>query len=114
MPWPGTLVVSAGRLESYKHVEKTVAAMAHLPTDFSLIVTGDGPERRRLETTIAELALLARVRLLGRVYLDELWRWYRRADVYVSMSANEAYSLTVAEALSAGARVVASDIPAHR
>jgi glycosyltransferase involved in cell wall biosynthesis len=114
MPWPGVLVVSAGRLETYKHVDKTVAAMRELPEDFTLIVTGDGPERARLEALVADFGLSGRVKLLGRVDVAELYRWYKRADVYVSMSTNEAMPVTIVETLAAGARVVASDIPAHR
>jgi glycosyltransferase involved in cell wall biosynthesis len=114
MAWPGVLLVSAGRLETYKHVDKTVAAVAELPDEFTLIVTGDGPERPRLEALIAQLKLQERVRLLGRVDVKELYRWFKRADVYVSMSTNEAMPVTIVETLAAGARVVASDIPAHR
>lgn len=114
MPCSGTLVVSAGRLETYKHVDKTIVAMAELPDEFNLVVTGDGPERRQLETLTNDLGLQDRVKLLGRVDVSELYRWYQRADVYVSMSTNEAMPVTIVEMLATGARVVASDIPAHR
>lgn len=114
MPWEGNLVISAGRLESYKHVDKTVAAMAQLPEDYTLVVTGDGPESERLAQLVASLGLAQRVRLLGRIDVADLYRWYQRADVYVSMSTNEAMPVTIVEMLAAGTRVVASDIPAHR
>jgi glycosyltransferase involved in cell wall biosynthesis len=45
---------------------------------------------------------------------DLLYRWYASADVFCSMSSNEAMPVTILELLAAGARVVASDIPAHR
>jgi glycosyltransferase involved in cell wall biosynthesis len=107
-------VISAGRLETYKHVDDTLRAFARLGDDYELIVTGDGPDRARLEGLARELTLAGRARFLGRIDVDELYRWYRAADVYVSMSSNEAMPVTVLECLASGARVVASDIPAHR
>jgi len=55
-----------------------------------------------------------RVKLLGAVDDDELARWYATADVVVSLSSSESFSIAVLEGLAVGARVVASDIPAHR
>ncbi len=110
----GEVVLSAGRLESYKHVEKTVGAMAHLPEDFVLRITGDGSARAELESATAGLGLSERVRFLGKVSEEDLYRWFRTTGTYVSMSSNEAMPVTFIECLAAGARVVASDIPAHR
>jgi glycosyltransferase involved in cell wall biosynthesis len=53
------------------------------------------------------------VRFLGRIDDDELRRWYRTARVVCSLSEHEAFGLTAAEGVVAGARVVLSDIPAH-
>ena len=107
-------IVSAGRLEPYKHVDDTLRACAQLSGDYRLIVTGDGPDRARLEMISQDLGLTGQVNFLGRVCPAELHRWYRTADVYVSMSRNEAMGITILELLACGARVVASDLPAHR
>ncbi len=107
-------IVSAGRLETYKHVDDTLRAFAQLGHDYQLVVTGDGPDRARLEMIGRELGLADTVRFVGRICAEELHRWYRSADVYVSMSSNEAMGITILELLACGARVVASDIPAHR
>jgi glycosyltransferase involved in cell wall biosynthesis len=113
LPEPGTVILSAGRLETYKRVDQMVAAMAHLPADHTLVVCGDGPARADLEAQAAGLGLGERVRLLGRVSDEDLHRWFRTAAVYVNLSSNEAYPITPNEALVAGARVLASEIPAH-
>ena len=113
-PKDRTTIVSAGRLETYKHVDETLRACALLRDDFQLIVTGDGPDRARLEMTSRDLGLTDKVSFLGRICATELHRWYRTADVYVSMSRNEAMGITILELLACGARVVASDLPAHR
>ena len=41
-------------------------------------------------------------------------RWQRTATVAVSLSRHEAFGLVLAEAVAAGAAVIASDIEAHR
>lgn len=109
-----TIVLSAGRLESYKHVEKTIAAFGHLDDSFALRVTGDGPAKAALEEQVQTLGLGERAQLMGKVSQDDLYRWFATASVYVSLSSNEAMPVALIECLAAGARVVASDIPAHQ
>jgi glycosyltransferase involved in cell wall biosynthesis len=109
-----TVVLSAGRLESYKQVDHTIAALAHLPDTFVLRITGDGAVRAQLERQVHELGLAERVSFLGKVSEADLYRWFRTTEVYVSMSSNEAMPVTFIECLAAGAHVLASDIPAHR
>jgi glycosyltransferase involved in cell wall biosynthesis len=108
-----TVIVSGGRLEPYKHVDVVIRAVALLDEDCELVITGDGPERVRLESCAREMGAATRVRFLGLASVEDLYRWYRTADVYVSMSSNEAMPVTLLEVLACGARVVCSDIPAH-
>ncbi len=108
-----TTIVTGGRLETYKHVDVVLRAAALLGLDFEVVITGDGPERARLENLAGELRLTDRARFLGRAEVGDLYRWYKTADVYVSMSSNEAMPVTLLELLACGARVVCSDIPAH-
>jgi glycosyltransferase involved in cell wall biosynthesis len=107
------VLISAGRLESYKNVDRTIGAMVHLP-DRKLVITGDGSQRIRLQELARSLGVDDRVSFLGRIETDTLYRWFQTAEVYVSMSTNEAMPVTISEVLATGARVVASDIPAHR
>ncbi|MFD8396408.1 glycosyltransferase family 4 protein [Streptomyces sp. NPDC059680] len=106
-------VLSVGRLERYKSIDRLIRAFAALSRDdVQLVIIGTGPDRARL----AHLAAMtsASVRFLGQVPDHELHRWLRTATVLCSLSTHEAYGLASAEALAAGARVVLSDIPAHR
>ncbi len=106
-------VLCAGRLEPYKNVAAVIDAMSELD-GFSLWVVGEGPARPALERHMARLRLGGRVTFLGRVSDAELHRWYRSVTAYVSMSRQEAFGITPREALSGGAGLVLSDIPAHR
>jgi glycosyltransferase involved in cell wall biosynthesis len=113
-PGAGTVIVAGGRLHSYKQVDRIVKAMELTPPAMRLVITGDGPKRAALEALAGERGVRSRVSFLGRVEPDVLYRWYASAEVFCSMSSNEAMPVTILELLAAGARVVASDIPAHR
>jgi glycosyltransferase involved in cell wall biosynthesis len=115
-PFPdaGSVVVTGGRLQSYKHVDRIIEAIALTSPALRLVVTGDGPERPRLEALAVERRVSDRVSFIGSVDTGTLYRWYATAQVFCSMSTNEAMPVTILEMLAAGARIVASDIPAHR
>jgi glycosyltransferase involved in cell wall biosynthesis len=110
----GPMILTVGRLERYKNVQRILEALRHLPPDWRLCVIGYGPDRPRLQRRAHLLQVAARVSWLDPVDDDHLRRWLRTATVYASMSAHEAFGLAVAEAIAAGTAVVASDIPPHR
>jgi glycosyltransferase involved in cell wall biosynthesis len=91
-----------------------VEAMPYLPAQYRLVIVGNGPARETIQQRVATLHLEDRVQTLGYVSRTELVRWFCTADVFVSLSTNEAFGMTVLEAAYGGAVVVASDIPAHR
>ena len=107
-------ILSVGRLEAYKGVDRTVSALPLLPPEVHLVVIGKGPASDDIAATAVRLGVRDRVRLLGHVTTDELAAWYSVADAFVTMSAEEAFGMTVLEGAQGGAPVVASAIPAHR
>lgn len=108
------VILSAGRMEFYKQTDRLVEAAPYLPDNYDIVIAGDGPAREGLQTRIQELGLGDRVQLPGYISRADLLSWFRTADVFVSMSKNEAFGITVLEGAAGGALVVASDIPAHR
>lgn len=109
----GRIVLAAGRLETYKRVDRVIDAMIELP-DHRLVVIGSGPARSELEGQVTRSGLQERVTFLGAVPREELLRWFRTAAVFVTLSEHESFGITLLEAAVAGAGLVASDIPAHR
>ncbi len=106
-------LVTVGRLERYKRVDRQIGALSKLPERYRLTVIGDGPEREALERRAVRSGVDDRVRFRGRVSTEELHGWYAVADAYLALSEDESFGMTLLEAASAGAPVVASDIPAH-
>jgi glycosyltransferase involved in cell wall biosynthesis len=59
-------------------------------------------------------ALRASVRHRGLVSRDELFRLYRGATAFISLSTSEGFNLSAAEAATLGVALLLSDIPVHR
>lgn len=108
------VILSVGRLERYKRVDRAIAALEYLPDNYRLVIAGEGAERPRLEQLVAARGLAGRVQLLGRVSDTELARCYRQAQVALTFSEAESFGRTVVEGLTYGCQVVCSDIPAFR
>jgi glycosyltransferase involved in cell wall biosynthesis len=107
-------ILSLGRLEPYKRVAVLLRALPAMPADIRLVVIGQGSQRGELQRLARELGVTNRVRFLGTIDTEEVHRWLRTASVLVSLSEHEAFGMAPVEAAAAGARVVLSDIPAHR
>lgn len=107
-------VLSVGRLEKYKQVDRLIQALPELPEHVQAVIIGIGPEEEHLKSLAHSLNVSERVRFLGRVPQAELLAWYRSAHVCMCMSQHEAFGITVLEAVVAGTPVIASAIPAHQ
>ncbi len=102
---PGPVTVAVGRLAPVKGFDVLLRAWSGLPG--TLLIVGDGPERRTLEALAPP-----NVRLLGQ--RDDVAAILRRADVVVIPSRREGFPLILAEALHCRRVVVATEVPGVR
>jgi 1,2-diacylglycerol 3-alpha-glucosyltransferase len=111
----GRLVLFVSRLAREKNVDVVLRALADAndPTCL-LVIAGDGPQREELERLAIELGVGDRVVFLGVVARDELPDLYASADAFVFPSTSETQGLVQAEALAAGAFVIAADTQSNR
>ena len=107
------IVLHVGRLESYKNVDMIISALSYLE-GYALYIVGDGPEWESLDKLASRVGVSSRVHHLLNLSDDELYRWYRSADVVVNVSRLESFGITAVEAAAAGAPLVLSDIPVFR
>jgi glycosyltransferase involved in cell wall biosynthesis len=110
--YPGHDVLTVGRLE--RLIDRTITAMASLASAFRLAVVGAGSDRDKLLAHSLDLQVSSRVKFAGSVPDADLYWWLRTGRVAVAVPGKESSGLQVTEALSAGAPVVASDIPLYR
>ena len=97
-----------GRLAAEKNHAQLVRLLAAQPEQSRpwLVFVGDGPARPDLEALTRELKLTDRVRFAGMVKPDEVPRWYRVGDIFVSASQSETQGLTYFEGMACGLPVL--------
>jgi mannosyltransferase len=114
---PGRYAIGCfGRVRAQKGTDVFVDAMCLLLPrypDFSAVIVGAitsdqttfaNDLKKRIETA----GLQSRVVITGEVPIEEVERWYRRLTIYAFTSRNEGFGLTLIEAMSVGAALVAS------
>lgn len=98
--------ITVGRLVSLKNQISIIKAIKSLAGS-DLTVVGDGPERDNLERYVNEHGLIDRVNFTGAQ--SDLSRFYNNSNAFVLASKFEGFALVVAEAMSCGLLVVATD-----
>ena len=114
-PWfkDGTkIILGAGRFVPFtKNFEGLIQAFSKIQhrTDARLVLLGDGPERKNLETLIAEQGLNERVSLPGN--LTNPYTEIAAADVFCLSSRWEGFGVVLVEAMAVGTPIVSVDCP---
>lgn len=114
--WTSTIgLLTVGRIDAEKNpllLVEAMAALEHLrPGRFGLRWVGIGPLAAAVEERAAELGVADRIELLGYVpFGPELIDLYRGAHAFVHVSLTEGVPQVLAEALSSGTPIVATDV----
>jgi glycosyltransferase involved in cell wall biosynthesis len=99
------IVACVSRLAPEKGIDVLITAMARVGRDALLLLAGDGPDAEGCRALAASLGLGDHVRFLG--LRDDVERIYAAADVVAVPSLwDEAFGLSVVEAMAAGRPVV--------
>jgi mannosyltransferase len=114
---PGRYAIGCfGRVRAQKGTDVFVDAMCRLLPrypDFTAVIVGAivpeqfafaGDLKKRIEAA----GLSSRIVMTGELPIEEVQRWYQRLTIYAFTSRNEGFGLTLIEAMSAGAALVAS------
>src|ERR1700688_726191 len=114
---PGRYAVGCfGRVRAQKGSDVFVEAMCRLlpryPDFVAVMVGAITPEQSGfagdLRKRIAAAGLGSRIVMSGELPIEQVQRWYRRLTIYAFTSRNEGFGLTLIEAMSVGAALVAS------
>ncbi len=111
IPETAKLCLAVGRIDPMKDHETLLQSMRRWPTDSLLAIVGSGAPSAmlKLRAAIKELGFETRVRLVGS--MGDVENAYSAADALVLPSAfGEGFPNVVAEAMSCGLRVVATDV----
>jgi glycosyltransferase involved in cell wall biosynthesis len=102
-------LVSVGHLIPRKGHNIAIRALSELP-EMELLIVGDGPERRGLETLAEKIGVADRVRFLGQMHHTDLATVYNAADALILASSREGWANVLLEAMACGTAVVASNV----
>jgi glycosyltransferase involved in cell wall biosynthesis len=108
VPPQAFLIGCVSRLAPVKNHAFLIRALAALPEAFHLVLIGDGPTRRDLQSLTAQLGLTARVHFTGEVLSDR--NLHQFFDVSALVSRSEGFPNAIVEALAARRAVVATPV----
>ena len=112
IPENAFVLLYLGRLDiPVKGLDCVVEAFSQLPPErFRLVLAGPDWEggQAKLENLATKLGCANRLHFLGPLYGDKKWSVLRMADVFVSPSRKEGFSLSHAEALCCGLPLLTS------
>ena len=99
-------MLSVARLEDNKRVDLAVQAIAQVPPGLSLVVVGEGSQRRRIELMAQSLGVADRIHFAGAVSDDDLVTLYAGALALVYVPFDEDYGLATLEGFLAARPVI--------
>jgi glycosyltransferase involved in cell wall biosynthesis len=93
---------------------RAIPIILNRESDVQFLIAGDGPERTHLEKEAENLKIMSSVKFLGRIPHQEMANLLAQSEIYVSTSLADGTSVSLLEAMGAGAFPVVTDIPANR
>jgi len=104
-------IICVCRLIKRKGVQYLLEAMSQLKgKQDRLTVVGKGDYENDLKELSKSLGIEDRVKFVGYVPNDELYKWYGKADIFVSPSLAESFGMTFLEAMASGLPIVGTKV----
>lgn len=113
---PTTILSNRNLLPIYNVLQlvRAIPLVIQKDPNVRFIIAGDGPEKVKVEDEAKALKVDSYVEFLGQVPQDQMPELLSKADIFVSTSLADGASVSLLEAMGAGAFPVVSDIPANR
>lgn len=114
IPEDAPVIVTLGRLAREKNIDFLIQQMQHpslREMGLHLLIVGDGPDRERLESLAHHLRLENTVHFTGMVAPENVARFYRLGNAFVSASSSETQGLTYIEAMACGLPLLCLEDP---
>jgi len=109
LPSDRRLVGIVATLRSWKGHRYLIEAVNGLPGDVGLVIVGDGPQRRNIETSVREMGMSGRVWLAGNQ--RDVLPWLQALDVFSLPSyANEGVPQALLQAMLCGLACVTTAV----
>lgn len=103
------IIVYVGRIAEEKNIDEILTVLPDvikIVPNVKLLIVGGGPYLNSLLEQVEVLKLERHVIFAGMVRSDEVYKYYKLAEIFVNASTTETQGLTYIEALSSGCPVV--------
>jgi 1,2-diacylglycerol 3-alpha-glucosyltransferase len=103
------IITYIGRTAKEKNIDEIISlfkGVSHEIKNAKLLIVGAGPELDNLKSLVNREGLEDRIYFTGMVKPDEVYKYYKISEVFVTASKSETQGLTYIEALSSGCPVV--------
>lgn len=103
------IITYIGRTAKEKNIDEVISlfkGVSHEIKNAKLLIVGAGPELDNLKSLVNREGLEDRIYFTGMVKPDEVYKYYKISEVFVTASKSETQGLTYIEALSSGCPVV--------
>lgn len=109
LPLNKPIIISVGHLIERKGHHLVIEALSHI-SDAILLIAGEGPERKKLESLTQTINITDRVHFLGSLSQTELCEYYGASSLSVLASSREGWANVLLESMACGTPVVATNI----
>ena len=103
------LLAYVGRIAEEKNIDEIITLFKTVTEKIQntkLLIVGDGPYLNILKNQVDTLNLSENVIFTGMIAPEEVYKYYKLAEIFVTASTSETQGLTYLEALSSGCPVV--------
>jgi len=112
------VIISVRQFRPLYNIDIIVRAFSvvlkEVPESKLILKNYQGYETRRINNLVKELKIEESVRFIEKVEYKEMPKYYRAADVFVSVPSFDSMSISLLEAMACGVIPVVSDLPATR
>ncbi len=111
-------IISLRNLESIYNLESLIKSIPLILKEMpktKFVIAGTGPQEKMLKKLAHSLKILEMTQFIGRIPNDEMPKYLKTADIYVSTSLSDAgIAASTAEAMACGLPVVITDFGENR
>jgi glycosyltransferase involved in cell wall biosynthesis len=104
------VMVTVSRLAKKNAVNDIVQSLVFLPSNYKLLIAGDGEDRGMLGQMVNDLGVKDRVTFLGTKSQDELPSILQSTDMFCRPSLSEGLGISFLEAMAAGTPIIATPV----
>jgi len=103
------IIAYVGRIAEEKNISEILTLLPYVIKEFKdikLLIVGGGPYLNNLKNQVEKQNIKDNVIFTGMINSEEVYKYYKMAEIFVTASTSETQGLTYIEALSSGCPVV--------